>query len=272
MRAGPSSHSAQRQQRRHGEQAAPDHEAERVDPAGAPRDQVGPGPAQRRRQDHGQAEGRDRAAVAVRSRSGDAGRGQRQRGDLHGCSRSRPSSMARPMVKNTWVWITSEARPGVMSARIARNSSPNWPCRAARRRPPACASGPAAGARTAGREEASAKRSAANRKGGSSARPHLMTTKLVPQTEHHEQREQQVRGGHRGQCRQAGRTGRPGRRAGRPGAPQLAVACRTACSQRAISSPARSRGIVGMEARARPATAPPVRPALRRRRTPGPAR
>ena len=31
----------------------------------------------------------------------------------------------RPMVKNTWTWITSDARPGEMSCCIARYSKPN---------------------------------------------------------------------------------------------------------------------------------------------------
>jgi hypothetical protein len=41
--------------------------------------------------------------------------------------RSRYSSADSPIVKNTCDWMTSDARPGEMSERIAQNSSPNWP-------------------------------------------------------------------------------------------------------------------------------------------------
>jgi hypothetical protein len=91
--------------------------------------------------------------------------------------------MARPMVKKTWVWMTSEARPGEMSERMARKSRPNWPTPSST---PKLASvrQPVAGRAMKGSRgsEDSAKRSAAKAKGGSSARPQRMTTKLVPQT------------------------------------------------------------------------------------------
>ena len=41
--------------------------------------------------------------------------------------RSRYSSADSPIVKKTCDWITSDARPGEMSERIAQNSRPNWP-------------------------------------------------------------------------------------------------------------------------------------------------
>ena len=41
--------------------------------------------------------------------------------------RSRYSTADSPIVKNTCDWITSDARPGEMSERIAQNSSPNCP-------------------------------------------------------------------------------------------------------------------------------------------------
>ncbi len=48
-------------------------------------------------------------------------------GHCSALSRSRYSMADSPIVKNTCDWITSDARPGEMSERIAQNSSPNWP-------------------------------------------------------------------------------------------------------------------------------------------------
>ena len=44
-----------------------------------------------------------------------------------GRSFSPSASIARPIVKKTWIWITSEASPGAMWPLIARYSRPNWP-------------------------------------------------------------------------------------------------------------------------------------------------
>ena len=91
--------------------------------------------------------------------------------------------MARPTVKNTWIWMTSDARPGEIKRVIAMNSSPNCPTPisrpyAARLRQRAL------GRRishSAGRA-ASAKRSVARSSGGRWFNAILMTGKLLPHT------------------------------------------------------------------------------------------
>ncbi len=45
----------------------------------------------------------------------------------NGCTRSPVRYAARPIVKKACSWMTSEARPGVMCPRMARNKSPNCP-------------------------------------------------------------------------------------------------------------------------------------------------
>ena len=44
-----------------------------------------------------------------------------------GWTRSPVARIEKKIVKNTWLWITSEARPGVIRPFIAKNSRPNWP-------------------------------------------------------------------------------------------------------------------------------------------------
>ena len=41
-------------------------------------------------------------------------------------SRSPRNAIARPMVKKTWSWITSDDRPAGMPSFMPRNSNPNW--------------------------------------------------------------------------------------------------------------------------------------------------
>jgi hypothetical protein len=87
------------------------------------------------------------------------------------------------MVKNTCVCTTSEAMPGEMSARMAWNNSPNWPTPSSRPTATRCRHGTAGRLRKNRKGKAENKnRRLASRNGGSSASPHLMTTKLVPQT------------------------------------------------------------------------------------------
>ena len=88
------------------------------------------------------------------------------------------------MVKKTWTCTTSEARPGVMSARKAMNSRPN--CPAPISRPYAASMRQLTAGRatkSAAGANARANLSVASNKGGSAPRANLMTTKLVPHTD-----------------------------------------------------------------------------------------
>ena len=87
------------------------------------------------------------------------------------------------MVKNTCSCTTSEARPGEMLLRMARNSRPNWPTPSST--PNAailCQGAVGRGMKSNQGRAESAKRSVASRNGGKPSSPQRITTKLVPQT------------------------------------------------------------------------------------------
>ena len=93
------------------------------------------------------------------------------------------SRMDRAMVKKTWIWTTSEARPGVISPFIAKNSRPNCPAPINMPYAARLDKGTAGRFRkNAAGKNAHVKRSVASHKGGKWASANLMTTKFVPHT------------------------------------------------------------------------------------------
>src|SRR6202171_1890414 len=99
------------------------------------------------------------------------------------CKRSPRNAMARPMVKNTCTWITSDERPAGMPSFIPRNSKPNWKTPIARPYPATSRHGMRGRliTNTSGTAEKK-KRSAASAKGGISRKPTLIGTNEKPQS------------------------------------------------------------------------------------------
>jgi hypothetical protein len=197
MAAGPSNAKVISNSGGHRKRAAPDHEGQRIHLAGAAHHQIGGGPGGGGQQQQQQAERRGRSGGLVQAVPAD----QRH---TRGCQHHRHAlGQPHPFARDEHGQTDGEEHLALHHQRgqARRHVSAHGPeqqaelARAqqhAKRRQPPPRDTAGRGMKKIQGSADSEKRSAASRKGGNSASPHLMTTKLVPPDKHHGQGKKQV--------------------------------------------------------------------------------